>query len=104
MRHALVTGGSGYLGSHVCKLLKNNGWNVSILDIKFPRHNYVDNFFQTDIRDKDALKEIFYHHQYDVVFQRRRQSGLSPLFLPYVTPKANLPGSGLTFSLSRSFL
>ena len=68
MRHALVTGGSGYLGSHVCKLLKNNGWNVSILDIKFPRHNYVDNFFQTDIRDKDALKEIFYHHQYDVVF------------------------------------
>jgi UDP-glucose-4-epimerase GalE len=68
MKHALVTGGSGYLGSHVCKLLKNSGWKVSILDIKFPRHYHVDTFFQADIRDKEALKEIFYHHQYDVVF------------------------------------
>ena len=28
----LVTGGSGYLGSHVCKMLKRGNWNVTILD------------------------------------------------------------------------
>ena len=68
MKNALVTGGSGYLGSHLCKLLKSNGWNVSVLDLKFPRHNYIDNYYQIDIRDKEGLREVFYFHNFDVVF------------------------------------
>ena len=47
----LVTGGSGYLGSHVCKLLKRENWNVTILDIKKPEHNYYNQFDQIDICD-----------------------------------------------------
>jgi UDP-glucose 4-epimerase len=31
-RRALVTGGAGFIGSHVCDLLLANGWDVEIID------------------------------------------------------------------------
>ena len=44
MKTALVTGISGYLGSHISKQLKKNGWQVLGLDIKKPEHPYFDDF------------------------------------------------------------
>jgi UDP-glucose 4-epimerase len=66
---ALVTGGSGYLGSHVCKLLKKQGWKVHLLDNRKPKHNYYDFSHIQDICDYDALKKLFWQHSdFDVVF------------------------------------
>jgi UDP-glucose 4-epimerase len=68
-KRALVTGGSGYLGSHVCKLLKKQGWRVHVLDIRKPEHNYYDFLHIQDICDFDELKRIFWlYPDFDVVF------------------------------------
>ena len=67
-RTALITGGSGYLGSHLSKKLKQQGWKVIILDIKEPTHSYVDAFYCGDIRRKYFLESIFQNHFVDVVF------------------------------------
>lgn len=66
---ALVTGGSGYLGSHVCKLLKQQGWKVHLLDLRRPDHNYYDFLHIQDICNFDGLKRIFWcYTDFDVVF------------------------------------
>lgn len=65
---ALVTGGSGYLGSHLCKLLKKNGWTVAVYDNRLPKHDYLDLFVGGDIRDSNTLTSALSHVQFDVVF------------------------------------
>ena len=65
---ALVTGGSGYLGSHVCKRLKQEGWTVVVYDIKEPKHKYTDLYCQGDIRDRNTLDDLLHKIKVDVVF------------------------------------
>jgi len=65
---ALVTGGSGYLGSHVCKRLKQEGWDVVVYDIKNPKHKYADLYCQGDIRDRNTLDDLLHKIKFDVVF------------------------------------
>ena len=68
-KKALVTGGSGYLGSHVCKLLKQHGWKVHVLDVREPDHKYFDFLHLNDVCDFESLKKVFWFHQhFDVVF------------------------------------
>ena len=58
----LITGGSGYVGSHVIKLLNNNGYetiNIDNLERGHERFNKWGEFIQADIGDYDKLKEIF---------------------------------------------
>lgn len=69
-KSALVTGATGYLGSHICKYLTRDGWNVFALDNKkqfvHSYYNHIDTY--SDIRDKRRLQAIFNEHQFDVVF------------------------------------
>ena len=60
MKTALITGGAGYLGSHLAKTLKKAGWKVVGLGHK--RHTlnpYFDMMHYADIRDQDALHDLF---------------------------------------------
>lgn len=68
MKTALVTGGSGYLGSHVCKLLKNNDWKVVVFDKREPKHDYVDMFVQQDIRNMASVYDTLDRIKPDVIF------------------------------------
>ena len=68
MKTALITGGSGYLGSHVCKRLKQEGWTVVVYDIKEPKHKYADLYCQGDIRDRNTLDDLLKKIKIDVVF------------------------------------
>ena len=60
MKKILITGCSGYIGSHLCKLLENE-YEVHGLDVREPRHP-VKKFHQIDINRQIALDE-----EYDAV-------------------------------------
>lgn len=68
MKTALITGVSGYLGSHLAKRLNLSGWNVIGLDIKFTFNRYLDKFYPFNILDRDPLFYVFNQHKIDVVF------------------------------------
>lgn len=60
----LVTGATGYIGSHVCKILHDNGIKFDALDRDTNKNNIFDlcdNFFEMDV-----LEELP-KHDYDVV-------------------------------------
>ena len=69
----LVTGGAGYIGSHTCVELLENGWEVVVIDNlsnssveALKRVEEITGekvqFYQADIRDKPELSEIFGAH------------------------------------------
>lgn len=58
----IVTGGAGYIGSHVCKLLEDLGYRVHVVDnLSQGRKEFVSNyqFHFLDILDKNALISLF---------------------------------------------
>jgi UDP-glucose-4-epimerase GalE len=63
MKTALITGGAGYLGSHLCKALKKAGWKTVVYDLKTPENtSYVDAIVIGDIRDSVTLSRTFEFH------------------------------------------
>ena len=69
MKTALITGGFGYIGSHVTKALKKAGWRTIVVDIKsIPQtHEYTDMFYPCDIRAPE-LSFLFGKVKIDTVF------------------------------------
>ena len=74
----LVTGGAGYIGSHTCVELLNDGHKIIIVDnlsnskeLALQRINSITgqslNFYKVDIRDNAALADIFTRHPIDAV-------------------------------------
>ena len=78
MATILVTGGSGYIGSHTVLELLNKNYDVVVVD------NFVNSsfeslrrvqkltgktvtFYETDIRDEEKMDEIFSAHTFDAV-------------------------------------
>ncbi len=74
MRTALVTGGAGYLGSHLAKSLKQAGYYTFCFDLMLPENKkYWDNHTIGDVRNLDDLYEAFELQRingikFDVVF------------------------------------
>lgn len=78
MGKVLVTGGSGYIGSHTVIQLANAGFEVTILDnlsnssqSVIPRLEELSGktiqFIDGDIRNRDVLRNIFKQNVYDAV-------------------------------------
>ncbi len=74
----LVTGGTGFIGSHTCVELINNGHEVIIVDNLSNSNREVLNriakitgsrpkFYKDDLLDKEALKSIFDENKIDAV-------------------------------------
>lgn len=74
----LVTGGLGYIGSHTCVELQQQGWQVLIIDNLYnAKRDVVDRiakitgtrpiFYEADVRDEAALSAIFAQWQIDGV-------------------------------------
>ena len=68
MKTALVTGSSGYLGSHLCKYLKQSDWKVVAIDIVRPKHFYYDVFQYVDVRNHEVINYLFLKTKIDAVF------------------------------------
>ena len=68
MRIALITGAAGYLGSHMAKALKQNGWYVIGVDIKTINNAYIDRAMCFDVNDGEVLRCVFEEFKIDTVF------------------------------------
>lgn len=74
----LVTGGMGYIGSHTCVELLNQGMDVVIVDnLCNSKTQAMERvaaitgkaplFYQLDVRDEDKLTAVFQEHSFDCV-------------------------------------
>lgn len=68
MKTALITGVSGYLGSHLAKTLNLAGWKVVGLDKRHTDNRYVHLFYPCDVNDAESLHILFDRVKIDVVF------------------------------------
>lgn len=68
MKRALVTGGSGYIGSHLVRALRRNGWYVTSFDLTapFPTHS-ANSVVVGDLKNKDDMEYVG-GHGFDVIF------------------------------------
>lgn len=64
-KSALVLGGGGFIGGHLAKRLKNEGFYVRVVDIK-PEHEYFDNdeicheYVSGDLRDPVLVSTVMF--------------------------------------------
>lgn len=66
----LVTGGAGYIGSHVNKLLASLGYETVVLDNLFRGHRELvkwGTFYEIDLLDKKALKDLLCDEKVEAV-------------------------------------
>lgn len=58
-KNVLITGGSGFIGSEVSKILLNKNYNLTILDIKKPNFTAKNlNFVKGSINNKKLIKKL----------------------------------------------
>ena len=78
MEKILVTGGTGYIGSHTIIELLNKGYEIDIVDNLYNSKITVldkieqicgkrPGFYQVDLRDKEELNDVFKRKKYDLV-------------------------------------
>jgi UDP-glucose 4-epimerase len=71
MKRILVTGGAGFIGSHVAKVLIEAGHTVAVLDnlSSGRRENLPEEsrFFEVDITDKEGLEKVFSEFKPEIV-------------------------------------
>jgi dTDP-L-rhamnose 4-epimerase len=91
MKHALVTGAAGLIGSHVVDLLVREGWQVRALDNLEPQThrrgkpawiNPNAEFIQGDMRDRETITDAL--DGIDVVFHQAAYGGYMPEIVKYV--------------------
>lgn len=74
----LVTGGTGYIGSHTCVELLNQGYEVVVFDnLCNSKLDVVDKieritgkkitFYKADMLDKESMRPVFEDHKFDAV-------------------------------------
>jgi UDP-glucuronate 4-epimerase len=98
MKRALITGGAGFIGSHVVDLLLGEGWEVTVVDNFDPfydpqikRQNIAPHLshpnyrlVEVDIRDLEALRKHL-SGEYDVIVHLAAKAGVRPSVLDPVS-------------------
>ena len=71
MKNILITGGAGYIGSHVTNLLIDQGCNVTIVDSLITGNKTLLNpkakFINCDIADTKNILKILINNKFDIV-------------------------------------
>lgn len=76
MRTAIVAGAGGFIGSHLVKFLKKEGYRVKGVDLKYPEfsESVADDFVIGDLRDPDLVESLF-DSPFDEVYQLAADMG-----------------------------
>ncbi len=76
MKAALVCGAGGFIGSHLVKRLKREGFWVRGVDLKFPQfeETEADDFLICDLRDPKVCRQII-DRQFDEIYQLAADMG-----------------------------
>ena len=70
MTKVLITGGAGYIGSHVVKLLGEKGYEILTYDNLSTGHEWAvlyGDLVKADLSDKETLREVFSGFKPDAV-------------------------------------
>ena len=118
MRNVLVTGGAGFIGSHlVARLLKEGGWRVHVVDDfndfydpRLKRRNVEPHLgreefrlHEADIRDRAALERVFAGADFDAVVHLAARAGVRPsLSEPVLYAETNINGTLNLLELARA--
>jgi UDP-glucuronate 4-epimerase len=104
----LVTGGAGFIGSHLCERLRRDGHEIGIVDElndfynpALKRRNLESvqaagavQFFQTDIQDSESLIKAFQAVSPEVVIHLAARAGVRPsLAEPLLYERTNVLGT-----------
>ena len=105
----LVTGGAGFIGSHICERLLGNGHAVwafddlnDFYDPQIKRHNLRDiqslakpfEFVQGDLVDRAAVEALFQSVKFDQVIHLAARAGVRPsLAEPALYQRVNVEGT-----------
>lgn len=114
----LVTGGAGFVGSHVCERLLDLGHSVCTLDdlnsfydpaIKQQNIREIQSkgkpfeFVQGDLLDLDLLKELFSRARFDQVIHLAARAGVRPsLQEPALYQRVNVEGTTQLLEMARA--
>lgn len=76
VKDALVCGAGGFIGSHLVKRLKDEGYWVRGVDLKYPEfeESFADEFIQGDLRDPELVQQVL-DKPFDEVYQLAADMG-----------------------------
>ena len=76
MRTALVLGAGGFIGSHLVRRLKNEGFWVRGVDLKYPEFSetVADDFVLGDLRDQYLCRQVI-DRRFDEIYQLAADMG-----------------------------
>jgi UDP-glucuronate 4-epimerase len=112
----LVTGGAGFIGSHVCERLLKNGHPIAIVDDcndfyppQFKEANLAEIrtqgrviFYKRDICDAEGMNQIFQQHRPEVVIHLAARAGVRPsLEEPLLYERVNIGGTLVLLEAAR---
>jgi len=98
MTRVLVTGGAGFIGSHLTDRLLADGFGVTVLDnlVTGLRENVPADaaFVEGDVGDRAAVDEVFASEQFDAVFHIAGQASIRLSFAePEIDLRTNVVGT-----------
>ena len=117
MRHALVTGGAGFIGSHLVDRLLAEGWRVTVVDNFDPFYDpamkrknieaHLDHaaytLVEADIRDLETLRERL-SGDFDVIVHLAAKAGVRPsIEHPLEYQDVNVRGTQNMLELAREW-
>jgi UDP-glucuronate 4-epimerase len=120
MKTILVTGGAGFIGSHLCERLLEEGHSVICLDnfdsyydpnLKIRNVEEISNKYPGpftmvtgDIRNRDHLTELFKKNRIDAVFHLAARAGVRPSIVdPLLYEDVNLRGTITLLEVCKEF-
>ncbi len=117
MKNILITGGAGFIGSHlVDRFLAEAGWRVTVIDdfndfyapaikrrnVQAHTRNPDYQLFETDIRDRTALEQVFQETEFDCLVHLAARAGVQPsLTQPLLYAETNITGTLNLLELAR---